>query len=34
MILYMTRLAARGICLEGLEASPAARMTVSVPVYE
>ena len=34
MILYMTLLAARGICLDGFEASPAAKMTVSVPVYE
>lgn len=30
----MTRLAAFGICLVGFVASPAARMTDSVPVYE
>lgn len=34
MIRYMTRLAALGICFVGFVASPAARMTDSVPVYE
>lgn len=34
MIRHMTLLAALGICLVGFMASPAARMTDSVPVYE
>ena len=34
MILHMTLRAARGICLVGFVASPAAKMTDSVPVYE
>lgn len=34
MIRYITRLAALGICFVGFVASPAARITDSVPVYE
>lgn len=34
MIRHMTLLAALGICLVGFVASPAAKMTDSVPVYE